>query len=176
MIYNFNMKIDSDERWLRDESTVFLPIHQHRSHNFYTSPATAHTQFEAGSQIIRMGDDGDYLFVIEEGKLECYKDIEGVSTVVKTCEAGDVFGELALLYNTTRAANVRACSKCTLWQLDRETFNAIVKDAAASKRARYESFLKQVPLLKNMTSYELSQVRPMKRLRCIRFAYSIFYF
>ncbi|CAD7926078.1 unnamed protein product [Amoebophrya sp. A120] len=114
--------------------------------------------FEAGKEIIRMGDDGDYLFVIEEGKLECYKDIEGVSTVVKTCEAGDVFGELALLYNTTRAANVRSTTKCTLWQLDRETFNAIVKDAAASKRSRYESFLKQVTLLKNMTSYELSQI------------------
>ncbi|CAD7954549.1 unnamed protein product [Amoebophrya sp. A25] len=114
--------------------------------------------FEAGAQIITMGDDGDYLFVIEEGKLECFKDIEGVPTVVKTCEPGDVFGELALLYNTTRAANVRACTNCTLWQLDRETFNAIVKDAAATKRTRYESFLKQVTLLKNMTSYELSQV------------------
>lgn len=114
--------------------------------------------FEAGTQIIKQGDDGDYLFVVEDGRLECYKDINGVSTVVKTCEPGDVFGELALLYNTTRAANVRACDKCVLWQLDRETFNAIVKDAAAQKRNRYETFLKSVTLLKEMTSYELSQI------------------
>lgn len=115
--------------------------------------------FDAGVRIITQGDDGDYLFVIEEGRLECYKDdpVEG-EKVVKTCEPGDVFGELALLYNTTRAANVRSIEKCVLWRLDRETFNAIVKDAAAQKRQRYESFLQSVTILKDMTGYELSQI------------------
>jgi len=115
--------------------------------------------FNAGDVIINQGDDGDYLFVVESGNLECYKDINGVSTVVKTCTTGDIFGELALLYNTTRAANVRSTTDaCVLWQLDRETFNSIVKDAAAQKRSRYESFLKSVNLLKQMTPYELSQI------------------
>ena len=58
-----------------------------------------------------------------------------------------MFGELALLYNTTRAANVLALESCVLWQLDRETFNAIVKDAAAKKRERNEAFLKSVTIL-----------------------------
>lgn len=30
-----------------------------------------------------MGDDGDYLFVVESGKLECRKEIDGVDTQVK---------------------------------------------------------------------------------------------
>lgn len=37
-----------------------------------------------------------------------------------------------------------------VWQLDRETFNHIVKEAAASKREKYETFLKSVPLLESM--------------------------
>jgi len=38
---------------------------------------------------------------------------------------------LALLYNCPRAAKVVAASPTvTLWKLDRETFNAIVKEAA----------------------------------------------
>jgi len=65
---------------------------------------------------------------------------------------------LALLYNCPRAANVVAKDACVLWKLDRNTFNAIVKDAAAKKRERYESFLKQVPLLSGLDAYEKSQV------------------
>merc|ERR1719478_677426 len=102
--------------------------------------------------------DGDFLFVIEEGILDCKKVIGGEEKVVKTCEAGDAFGELALLYNCPRAASVVAREKCVLWKLDRDTFNHIVKDAAAQKRQKYESFLQKVPLLSSMDAYERSQV------------------
>ena len=65
---------------------------------------------------IQQGDDGDFLFVIETGSLEGYiKDREtGNEKMVKRCEAGDAFGELALLYNCPRAASVEACEKCVL--------------------------------------------------------------
>merc|ERR1719160_405096 len=115
---------------------------------------------EAKDRPIKQGDDGDFLFVIETGTLECYiknKDAEG-ETMVKKVEAGDAFGELALLYNCPRAASVEAAEKSVLWKLDRNTFNHIVKDAAQKKRERYESFLKTVPLLQSMSDYERSQV------------------
>lgn len=57
---------------------------------------------------------------------------------------GDVFGELALLYNTVRAANVIAKEDCVLWKLDRNSFTHIVADAAQKKRTRYEGFLAKV--------------------------------
>eukprot|EP00746_Dinoflagellata_sp_MGD_P168131 gnl/MRDRNA2_/MRDRNA2_99325_c0_seq1.p1 gnl/MRDRNA2_/MRDRNA2_99325_c0~~gnl/MRDRNA2_/MRDRNA2_99325_c0_seq1.p1 ORF type:complete len:442 (-),score=125.93 gnl/MRDRNA2_/MRDRNA2_99325_c0_seq1:105-1340(-) len=111
-------------------------------------------------RIIKQGDDGDVLFVVEEGTLECYKQFEkgGDEKMVKTVTAGDAFGELALLYNCPRAASVESKDKCVLWQLDRETFNAIVKDAAAKKRERYEEFLKGIPLLETMEQYERNQI------------------
>merc|ERR1719235_3089089 len=109
-------------------------------------------------RLINQGDDGDFLFVIEEGILDCYKKIDGTEKLVKTCEAGDTFGELALLYNCPRSASVESREKCILWQLDRETFSHIVKDAASKKRERYEAFLQQVPLLSSMDAYERSQL------------------
>jgi len=114
---------------------------------------------EASQRVINQGDTGDFLFVIESGKLNCViKTAEGEEKVVKTCESGDVFGELALLYNCPRAASVDATEKSVLWQLDRDTFNNIVKEAAQKKRQRYDNFLAKVPLLASMDAYERSQL------------------
>jgi len=109
---------------------------------------------EAGKRVINQGDPGDFLFVIESGVLDCIKGEQRV----KTCRIGDVFGELALLYNCPRAASVDATEDSVLWQLDRDTFTHIVKDAAQKKRARYDSFLSKVPLLASMDDYERSQL------------------
>jgi len=112
-------------------------------------------QVEAGERLIQQGDDGECMFLIEEGSVDCLKAKDGeAEKVVKTCGPGDVFGELALLYNCPRAASVQTTSKTTLWELDRETFNRIVKDAAAKKRTTYTEFLKKVPLFGNMDQYE----------------------
>merc|ERR1719498_836260 len=114
---------------------------------------------EAKVRLINQGEDGDVLFVIETGTLDCYiKKGEDPEIKVKTCEPGDAFGELALLYNAPRAASVQAKDRCVCWKLDRETFNHIVKDAAAKKRDRYMDFFKQVPLLNAVDAYGRSQV------------------
>jgi len=114
--------------------------------------------FEAGAKVINEGDDGDYLFVIEKGNLDCVKTIDGAEKVVKVVSAGDVFGELALLYNCPRAANVLAKDSSICWQLDRETFNHIVKDAAVKRREKYDAFLKSVTLISSLENYERSQI------------------
>jgi len=113
--------------------------------------------FEAGDQIIEQGDDGEAMFVVEEGQVNCYKrQPEGEDKLVKQCRAGDAFGELALLYNCPRAASVKSHDRSVLWQLDRETFSHIVRGSASKRRERYEDFLKKVPVLKTMEGYELS--------------------
>lgn len=56
---------------------------------------------QAGDLIIRQGEDGDVLYVIGSGQLECTrisKDSEE-PVFLKNYEAGETFGELALLYN-----------------------------------------------------------------------------
>jgi cAMP-dependent protein kinase regulator len=67
---------------------------------------------------------------------------------------GEAFGELALLYNAPRAATIRAVDECTLFELDRQTFNNIVKDVSRQNRKKYEEFLKSVQLLSSMDYYE----------------------
>jgi cAMP-dependent protein kinase regulator len=115
---------------------------------------------EPNKHVIKQGEEGDYLYVVEEGTLECTKIFggQGNPTYLKDYTAGEAFGELALLYNAPRAATIISKTDCTLWQLDRETFNYIVKDAAAKKREKYEDFLKSVPLLETIEPYERSKI------------------
>jgi cAMP-dependent protein kinase regulator len=112
-----------------------------------------------GEVIIKQGEPADCLYVVELGELDCYKKFpDGEEKKVKEYFEGDSFGELALLYNSNRAATVIARTKCVLWALDRETFNHIVKDASINKRERYEGFLKSVEALKGIDPYEMTQV------------------
>lgn len=113
---------------------------------------------EAGERIIHEGDDGDVMYVIERGTLDCIKVIDGKEQVVKRVVVGDLFGELALLYNCPRAASVQACERSILWSLDRQTFNHIVRNASMRRRQMHEEFIKGVPLLKSLGAYERSQL------------------
>ena len=97
--------------------------------------------------VIREGDPGDVLYIVESGTMQCTKIIDGAPKVLKQYKSGDVFGELALLYNAPRAATIQAETESLLWVLDRQTFNHIVKDASQKKREKYEKFLSTVPIL-----------------------------
>jgi cAMP-dependent protein kinase regulator len=115
-------------------------------------------KYKSGDIIIKQGENGDILYCIEEGECECYKKIENEEKLVKKYQSGDSFGELALLYNSPRAATVKAITDVITWCLDRETFNNIVKDAAQKKREKYENFLKKVDILSTIEPYELMQI------------------
>ena len=86
--------------------------------------------------VIREGDEGDCLYVVGSGTLQCSKVFEGntAPTFLKTYQPGEAFGELSLLYNAPRAATITANEECQLWKLDRDTFNHSVKDSANKKR------------------------------------------
>ena len=86
---------------------------------------------------------------------------------LKTYMAGDTFGELALLYNTPRAATVTSRSDCVLFELDRECFNFLVKEAMIKKREKYETFLSKIELLQSLEPYERMTIADA--LRPIRF-------
>jgi len=45
-----------------------------------------------------------------------------------------------------------------LWQLDRDTFNHIVKDSAVRRREKYEEFLEKVQIFSTMEPYERSKL------------------
>ncbi|XP_029103287.1 cAMP-dependent protein kinase type II-beta regulatory subunit-like [Scleropages formosus] len=113
---------------------------------------------EAGEHIIDQGDDGDNFYVIESGTFDILVKINGVERSPGSYDNRGCFGELALMYNTPRAATIVATSAGALWCLDRLTFRRIIVKNNAKKRKMYEAFIETLPLLKSLEPSERMKV------------------
>jgi CRP/FNR family cyclic AMP-dependent transcriptional regulator len=58
------------------------------------------------------GEEGDVLFVLENGKAAVLKCWQGQDRVVQTLAVGDCFGEMAVMDHCRRSASVRAEDDC----------------------------------------------------------------
>ena len=117
-------------------------------------------KFKSGDYVIKQGDDGETQFVVDEGKLDCFKkfSVGAEDTYLKTYVPGEAFGELALLYNAPRAASIIAKEDSVCFSLDRDCFNNIVKDSSMKKREKYEDFLQKVEILDSQESYDKMKI------------------
>ncbi|PAA75113.1 hypothetical protein BOX15_Mlig031621g3 [Macrostomum lignano] len=107
-----------------------------------------------GCHVIRQGEAGQHLYVCSEGELEVTQENRSLGSVRR----GVAFGELALLYNCTRTASVRAVTSAKLWCLDRTVFQAIMMKSGLEKQSGYVAFLSSVPLLKDLPLSKLSRI------------------
>jgi CRP-like cAMP-binding protein len=109
----------------------------------------------AGETVIKQGDEGDNFYVVDQGTFSVQ--IYGKGEVSKIGPGG-TFGELALMYNTPRAASVISLTNGLLWAVDRFTFRKVIIDIASRKRKMYEGFLRNVPLLQSLEQGEICRI------------------
>jgi len=104
--------------------------------------------------LIRQGEQGDFFYVVEDGRFECSVDGARVQSVA----AGGSFGELALLYGAPRAATVAATAPAVVWRIDRATFRSTVASGASRQKRRVTEALGTVGLLEGLTDDQLERV------------------
>lgn len=87
--------------------------------------------------IIKEGEEGNNLYIIESGTVEVYKISDGASSpfgeLVKTYNNEGYFGELAIMYNSPRAATCIARSTVNLFALARQDLKAILTQSYLSE-------------------------------------------
>lgn len=111
-------------------------------------------EYAENSLIIKEGDVGSLVYVMEEGKVEVTKEGQ------KLCAMGPgkVFGELAILYNCTRTASVRALTTCRLWAIDRPCFQSIMMRTGLLRHSEHMAFLRSVPTFMSLPEENLSKI------------------
>eukprot|EP00929_Paragymnodinium_shiwhaense_P117607 TRINITY_DN8841_c0_g1_i1.p1 TRINITY_DN8841_c0_g1~~TRINITY_DN8841_c0_g1_i1.p1 ORF type:complete len:926 (-),score=212.56 TRINITY_DN8841_c0_g1_i1:224-3001(-) len=77
--------------------------------------------FQPGTQIIQQGEDGDEFFIVLDGVASVTIDGHDIAEV----QAGDFFGEVALIKDVTRTATITAESKLEALMITRSAFTRL---------------------------------------------------
>src|ERR1051325_10651197 len=76
--------------------------------------------------IVRMGDQGDCMYLILEGEVRVRQVVKGRDTELARLETGDFFGEICLFDEGPRSADVIANKDCTLLRITKPAFHSIM--------------------------------------------------
>ena len=93
----------------------------------YLAAAMSMMEIGPGEPIVEEGEDGDAFYIIEQGQVRITKkDENGDAQPLVELNAGQHFGELALIEDAPRAATVTAIGDVALLVLSRDDFHGII--------------------------------------------------
>lgn len=75
----------------------------------------------AGTLVIKQGEEGNCAYLIQSGSVRVYSEHEGKRVDLAKLGSGQIFGEMALIFNENRSASVVAVEDCTFIILTRQT-------------------------------------------------------
>jgi CRP-like cAMP-binding protein len=78
--------------------------------------------FEDGEVIIRQGEEGTCMYVIQEGEVEVVKELDGKEVTLAVLGNGELFGEMAIFEREVRMATVRAKGTARILTVDKKNF------------------------------------------------------
>ena len=83
----------------------------------------------AGTEVIREGDEGDFMLLVLDGGLEIVKkDVRGLPQVMGSAGPGKTLGEMSLIDGAPRFASCVAVEAVEFAVLDRESLSRIIAE------------------------------------------------
>lgn len=109
--------------------------------------------FEPGEVVFHEGDLGDRIYFVVAGRAEVVRGHAGVELILAELGAGEYFGEMALVENTTRNATVRCVEPLDLISLPKREFGVLAAHLPELRR----SFEKVIDGRRRATTLALAQ-------------------
>jgi len=123
------------------------------------SSAMNERDVETGEIIIEEGGTPTHLYIVEKGFFQVIvKKGTPEEQSVNLYQNSGCFGELSILYSTTRTATVQCAEKGILWELDRATYRHVVVRTQSEKRRSILKFLRNVPLFVGLSEIQLHKI------------------
>ncbi len=83
--------------------------------------------YQPGDMIVREGDVGDAMFIIQKGEVRIHKRIRDRETTLAVLKAGDFFGEMAIIDREPRSATATAATEAKVLVLSKDIFESQIK-------------------------------------------------
>jgi CRP/FNR family cyclic AMP-dependent transcriptional regulator len=91
--------------------------------------------FKDGEVIIKQGESGNCMYVIQSGEVEILRDKDGIDIQIAIRKASDFFGEMALFSREMRSATVRALGEVRVLTIDKKNLlKSVQKDPSLAFR------------------------------------------
>ena len=78
--------------------------------------------YQDGEIIIHQGDDGNCMYVIQEGQVEVLLESDGQEIKVGVRDSGEFFGEMAIFDRDVRSATIRSLGQSRVLTVDKKNF------------------------------------------------------
>lgn len=78
--------------------------------------------YNDGEVILRQGEAGECMYVVQEGEVEVYTEQDGEEVSLAIRKAGELIGEMAIFEREVRSASVRARGEARVLTLDKKNF------------------------------------------------------
>ena len=94
-------------------------------------------EIEEGATLFKQGDEGDAMYLIDQGLLGVYIAMEDDPEPKKIEEIGDgeIVGEMALIKNAPRSATIIAQTDTRMIRIERDAFNRVILQSPQLKQA-----------------------------------------
>ena len=114
--------------------------------------------YKDGEDIIKQGDSGNCMYIIQSGEVEVLRDDNGKKVRLALRKEGDFFGEMALFSKELRSATIRALGDTRILTVDRKNLlKSIQKDPSLAFRI-IETLSKRVrDLSEEIAPYKLDK-------------------
>ena len=87
-------------------------------------------EYEPGTVLFREGDPGREMYVIQSGRVEISREISQRHQVLAVLQAGEFFGEMAIINGRPRSATATVREKARLLVIDDHTFESMLRRKA----------------------------------------------
>lgn len=92
-------------------------------------------EYQNGENIIKQGDEGDCLYVVQKGKVEVIDESGEQEIRIAVIGENEFFGEMGLFEKDVRSCTVRAIGKAKVLTIDKKNFyKTIQKDPSIAYR------------------------------------------
>ena len=104
---------------------------------------------------------GDTCYVLEKGELIVKVGGEEKDRI----HPGELFGELAVLYNVPRTATIEAATECTLYGLQKSSFENTLESESIAKRTEILTFVRSCTIFASLDARASSRLADVVELR-----------